>query len=112
MDDRDSASRNRVVIREEGDATHLDAGFSIRHPEIAYLFGDTVRALYVVGCLAVALFVMVQVHLSLPSLDVLLLPPLGVGFAALAYVELRLYRLLWPASRSRQVRELVEGRDR
>jgi len=68
------------------------------------------RWLFVVGCLAVDLFVTVQVHLSFPSTEGVLFPVLAVGFLLLAYSELRLYRILWPASRRRRIVEIVEGR--
>ncbi|HYY47049.1 MAG TPA: hypothetical protein VFA17_00010 [Thermoplasmata archaeon] len=103
---------SRMPIIYESDVSASDAGWSFRHPQVAYLFGDMIRGLYVVGCLAADLFVALQVHESLPDLEAILLPLLGVGFVGLAYLELRLYRALWPGSRRRRIVRIVEGRVR
>jgi len=98
---------SRVVITEESEP-RPDDGFAFRHPTLAYVFGDTVRGLYVVGCLAIDLFTPLQVHLSFPSLDLITLPLIGLGVIGLSYLELQLYRRLWPASRRRRIAEIVE----
>jgi len=103
---------DRVRITEGPPTGSSRATFSVRHPEVAYVFGDMVRGLYVVGCLAANLFVALQAHLSFPTADAILLPFLAAGFFALAYLELRLYRVLWPASRRRRIAQIVEGRTR
>ena len=103
---------DRVRITEGPPTGSSRATFSVRHPEVAYVFGDMVRGLYVVGCLAADLFVALQAHLSFPTADAILLPLLAAGFFSLAYLELRLYRILWPASRRQRITEIVEGRTR
>src|SRR2546430_14797739 len=79
---------------------------------VAYVFGDTARGLYVVGCLALDLFTPLQVHLSFPSLDLITLPSIGLGVIGISYLEVRLYRRLWPASRRREIAQIVERRGR
>ena len=100
---------SRVVITEESEP-RADDGFAFRHPTVAYVFGDTVRGLYAVGCLALDLFTPLQIHLSFPSLDLITLPLIGLGIIGLSYLEVRLYRRLWPASRRRRIAEIVERR--
>src|SRR5213080_805692 len=109
---RRGATVDRVRITERPSTGSSGSTFSIRHPEVAYVFGDMVRRLYVVGCLASDLFVALQVHLSFPSADTILLPLLAAVFLGLAYLELRLYRVLWPVSRRRRIAPIVEGRTR
>src|SRR5437762_6800382 len=82
---RRGATVDRVRITERPSTGSSGSTFSIRHPEVAYVFGDMVRGLYVVGCLASDLFVALQVHLSFPSADTILLPLLAAGFFGLAY---------------------------
>ena len=98
-----------VVITEEPERVPGDA-FSSRHPLLSYVFGDTVRAFYVIGCVMLDLFVLLQVQASAPSSLALVLPPLFAGLAFLSYLEFRVYRWLWPASRRRRIVEMVEGK--
>jgi hypothetical protein len=100
---------NRIVITEVPEVGTANERFESRHPLLAYVFGDMARGFYVVGCLALDLFLPLQGHASFPSLDPILLPSLGALVLALAYLELRLYRRLWPQSRRRTL-EVVEGR--
>jgi len=98
---------SRVVITEESEP-RPDDGFAFRHPTLAYVFGDTVRGLYIVGCLALDLFTPLQVHLLFPSQDLITLPLIGLSVIGLTYLEVGLYRRLWPASRRRKITEIVE----
>src|SRR5256712_14129581 len=97
---------SRVVITEESEP-RPDDGFAFRHPTVAYVFGDTARGLYVVGCLALDLFTPLQVHLSFPSLALITLPSIGLGVIGICYPEVRLYRRLWPASLRRKLVQFV-----
>ncbi len=86
---------NRVVISEQEEAPPLK-GFGRRHPVLSYVFGDTVKGLYVVACLALDLFLPAQIRLSFPGEDPVLLPSATVAVIVLVYGEIRLYRRLWP----------------
>lgn len=89
---------NRVIVSEREEAPPQDS-FSRHHPVLTYVFGDTVKGLYLVGCLALDLFLPAQVWLSYPGYDSILLPLATVTVVVLAYGELRLYRRLWPRRR-------------
>jgi hypothetical protein len=95
----------RIVITEEPDEPEEDRGVAARHPDLAYVFGDSIRAFYVVGCLALDLFTPLQVMDFLPGQPFWVVPPLVVGFGLLAYLEYRLYRRLWPPRAKRQIVE-------
>ena len=95
----------RVVITEEPDEPEDDQGLAGRHPELAYVFGDAIRALYVVGCLALDFFTPLQVLDLLPGQPLWAVPPLVVVFGLLAFLEYRLYRRLWPPRTKRQIVE-------
>jgi len=85
---------NRVLSSEQEEAP--PKGFGRRHPVLSYVFGDTVKGLYVVACLALDLFLPAQIRLSFPGQDPVLLPSATVVVIVLVYGELRLYRRLWP----------------
>ena len=85
---------NRVLISEQGEAP--PKGFGRRHPVLSYVFGDTVKGLYVVACLALDLFLPAQLRLSFPGQDLVLVPSATAAVIVLAYGEIRLYRGLWP----------------
>lgn len=93
-----------IVITREKDAPQSGQaqGFAARHPELAYVFGPTVRAFYVVGCLALDLFSPLQVLALLPDHELLAAPLLALAFAGVAFLQYRLYRYLWPARRGRE----------
>lgn len=101
-----SGSPRRIVITR--DETRPEEGrprdFAARHPDLAYVFGPTVRATYAVGCLALDLLGPLEVLQLVPGQEFLALPLLILGFAGLAYLEYRAYRLLWPSPR----REVVD----
>ena len=86
---------NRVLISEQEEAPPLK-GFGRRHPVLSYVFGDTVKGLYVVACLALDLFLPAQLRLSFPGQDLVLIPSAAAAVIVLAYGEIRLYRGLWP----------------
>ena len=85
---------NRVLISEQEEAP--PKGFGRRHPVLSYVFGDTVKGLYVVACLALDLFLPAQIHLSFPGQDMVLVPSATAAVLVLVYGEIRLYRRLWP----------------
>lgn len=95
----------QVVITEERDKAEEPRGIAKRHPELAYVFGDAIRACYIVGCLALDLFTPLQILDSLPGLPVWAVPLLVAVFGLLAFLEYRLYRRLWPPRTDRQVLE-------
>jgi hypothetical protein len=101
-------TRPIMITDESSNKTQTDV--SARHPLLAYVFGDMVRAFFIVGCLVVDLFAPLQVHESLPALDLWLLPPLFAGLAVLSYAEYRAYRWLWPGPGRREIVDLVERR--
>lgn len=101
-------TRPIMITDESSSKTQTDV--SARHPLLAYVFGDMVRAFFIVGCLVVDLFAPLQVHESLPGLDLWLLPPLFAGLAVLSYAEYRAYRWLWPGPGRREIVDLVERR--
>ena len=86
---------NRVIISEQEEAP-LPKGFGRRHPVLSYVFGDTVKGLYVVACLALDLFLPAQIRLSFPGQDLVLIPSAAAAVIVLVYGEIRLYRRLWP----------------
>ncbi len=86
---------NRVLISEQGEVPPL-TGFGRRHPVLSYVFGDTVKGLYVVACLALDLFLPAQIRLSFPGQDLVLIPSAAAAVIVLVYGEIRLYRRLWP----------------
>jgi hypothetical protein len=96
---------SRVVITEEPDEVEEDRGVAGRHPDLAYVFGDMIKAFYVVGCLALDLLTPLQVLDWLPGHPLWAVPPLFLLFASLAYVEYRLYRRLWPPRTKRKIVE-------
>lgn len=98
-----------IVITDES-STKTRTDLSARHPLLAYVFGDMVRAFFIVGCLVVDLFAPLQIHESFPGLDLSLLPPLFAGLAVLSYAEYRAYRWLWPGPGRREIVDLVEPR--
>lgn len=93
----------RVIITEEPDEVKEDSGFAGRHPDLAYVFGDTVRAFYVLGCLALDLLTPLQVLELLPGPPLWAVPLLVASFGFLAYWEYRLYRRLWPPGSKRRL---------
>jgi len=95
----------RVVITEEPEEVEEDRGFAGRHPDLAYVFGDAVKASYVVGCLALDLLTPLQILDLLPEQAPWAAPVLVVLFLFLAYLEYRLYRRLWPPRVSRKIVE-------
>ncbi len=92
-----------VVITEEPEATEEPSGFASRHPDLVYVFGDAVKASYVVGCLALDVFTPLQILDLLPGQALWAVPPLVLGFGALAFLEYRLYRRLWPPRTKRAI---------
>jgi len=99
---------NRILISEQEEDAR-QKGFSGRHPVLSYVFGDMVKALYVVACLALDLFLPAQLRLSFPGQDVLVIPPAIAAVIALAYGEIRLYRRLWPL-RHRKTIAVIEDK--
>ncbi len=97
----------RVVITQELDKPEAKEGLASRHPELAYVFGDTIRGFYVVGCLILDLFTPLQVVELLPGQRLWVVPSLIPLFAVLAFLEYRLYRRFWPPRLGRAV---VDGR--
>jgi hypothetical protein len=96
----------RVVITEEpeeSDEPEDDQGLAGRHPELAYVFGDAIRAFYIVGCLALDLFTPLQIFGLLSGQPTWAIPPLVFVFGFVAFLEYRLYRRLWPPRTKRQV---------
>jgi hypothetical protein len=76
--------------------TVLTRNFAVRHPDLAYVFGPTVRAFFVVGCLALDLLAPLQILALMPGHELAVAPLLSAAFLGLAYVEYRLYRRIWP----------------
>src|SRR5438046_10668603 len=97
---------NRVLISEQGEVPPL-TGFGRRHPVLSYVFGDTVKGLYVVACLALDLFLPAQIRLSFPGQDLVLIPSAAAAVTILVYGEVRLYRRPWPP-RQRKPLDLIE----
>ena len=95
----------RVVVTREPEEAQERRGLASRHPDLAYVFGDTIKAFYVVGCLALDLLTPLQAFDLLPGEPLWAVPPLAVLFAFLAYLEYRLYRRLWPPHTKRQIVE-------
>ncbi len=104
-------SPRQILITREPEVPPDEGGpsFATRHPELAYVFGPTIRAFYVVGCLALDLLAPLQVVELLPGQELLSVPILVAAFAGLAYVEYQAYRRLWPAPRSRREVVAVAG---
>jgi hypothetical protein len=100
---------NRVLISEQEGAP-LSKGFGKRHPVLSYVFGDTVKGLYVVVCLALDLFLPAQLRLSFPGQDLVVIPSTTAAVLVLAYGEIRLYRRLWPP-RHRKTIDVIEKRE-
>src|SRR5437870_12953646 len=98
--------KNQVLISEHEEAAP-PRGFSGRHPVLAYVFGDMVKGLYVVGCLALDLFLPAQLRLSFPGQDLVLVPSATAAVIVLVSGEIRLYRRLWPP-RHRKTLDVVE----
>jgi len=86
---------NRVLISEQGEAPPL-TGFGRRHPVLSYVFGDTVKGLYVVACLALDLFLPAQIRLSFPGQDLVLIPSAAAAVIGLVYAEILFLRRLRP----------------
>ena len=101
--------KNQVLISEH-EETAPPGGFRGRHPVLYYVFGDMVKGLYVVACLALDLFLPAQLRLSFPGQDVLVIPPATAAVIVLAYGEIRLYRRLWPP-RHRKTIAVIEERE-
>ena len=97
---------DRVVISEQ-EETPPPKGLGSRHPVLAYVFGDMVKGLYVVGCLALDLFLPAQLRLSFPGQDLVLVPSATAAVIVLVSGEIRLYRRLWPP-RHRKTLDVVE----
>src|SRR5438309_10086619 len=98
---------DRVVISEQ-EETPPPKGLGSRHPVLSYVFGDTVKGLYVVACLALDLFLPAQLRLSFPGQDLVLIPSAAAAVIVLAYGEIRLYRGLWPP-RHRKTIDVTEA---
>jgi len=98
---------DRVVISEQEEKTPPPKGLGSRHPVLAYVFGDMVKGLYVVGCLALDLFLPAQLRLSFPGQDLVLVPSATAAVIVLVSGEIRLYRRLWPP-RHRKTLDVVE----
>ena len=62
-----------------------------------------VRGLYVVGCLTLDVFGALQVRMSFPGQDAIVLTALAPAVILLTYVEIRLYRRIWPRPRKRWI---------
>ncbi len=92
-----------VITEEREDDEEERRGIAERHPDLAYVFGDAIKATYIVGCLALDLFTPLQVLDLLPGQPLWSVPPLVVGFGALAFLEYRLYRRIWPPRTKRQI---------
>src|SRR5713226_9239987 len=106
---RRGRAMNRVLISEQEEASR-QRGFRGRHPVLSYVFGDTVKGLYVVACLALDLFLPAQLRLSFPGRDVVVLPSVSAAVIVLVFGEIRLYRRLWPP-RGRRTIGMVEERE-
>ena len=76
-----------------------------------YLFEDMVKGFYVVGCLALDLFAPIQLRMSFPGPDAIILPPAIIGVIVLSYAEYRTYRRIWPQRKARKAVALVDRRD-
>ena len=100
---------NRVLISEQGEAPPL-TGFGRRHPVLSYVFGDTVKGLYVVACLALDLFLPAQLRLSFRGQDLVVIPSATAAAIVLVYGEVRLYRRLWPR-RHRKTIDVIDERE-
>ena len=100
---------NRVVISEQEDAPQ-PKGFGGRHAGLSYVFGDMVKGFFVVGSLALDLFLPAQLRLSFPGQDLVVIPSAGVAVIVLLYAEIRLYRRLFPR-RHRKTMRVIEGGD-
>jgi len=99
---------NRIVISEQQEAPSAK-GFGGRHPVLFYVFGDMVKGFYVVGSLALDLFLPAQLRLSFPGQDLAVISFAGATVIVLLYGELRLYRRLWPRRHRKTVRVIEDG---
>lgn len=105
-------SRKVLITRDvEGPVDKARPGVAARHPEMAYVFGPTIRGLYVVGCMAIDLFGPLQILQLMPDQALVAFPLSILAFAGLAYLEYRAYRRLWPPPHRREVVD-VAGRPR
>jgi len=103
---------SRVRISEEESLEAPPASdFQRRHPVLMYLLEDMVKGFYVVGCLALNLFAPIQLRMSFPGQDAIILPPAIIGVIVLSYVEYRTYRRIWPQGKARKAVALVDRRD-
>ncbi len=102
------AARTPVLITEEDAGEEGKEGRS--QGAARYIFGDMMRGLYVVGCLALALFAGLQIRLLIPDLEAVVLPPEVAAFGTLGLLELRLYRRLWPPRKGRRIVAAVDRR--
>ena len=98
---------DRVVISEQEEGPPA-TGFERRHPVLSYLFGDMVKGLYVVGCLALDLFLPAQLRLSFPGQDLTVIPSAGAAVILLLYAEIRLYGRLWPRRQRKIVKAILD----
>ncbi len=95
--------KNVLITRDvEGPDDEDGWGFAARHPDLAYVFGPTVRGLFVVGCLALDLLGPLQVLQLIADQELAALPLLVLAVAGLAYLEYRTYRRLWQHPRRRE----------
>ena len=99
-----------LITEETGEACEEKARLTLRHPSLTYIFGDLVRGLYLVGCLALNLMAPWQVRLVVPGPDLVVVPLLVAGVAGLAVLEYRLYRRLWSPRRGKRIAAAVEDR--
>ena len=97
-----------ILITEETEAVAQEQSrLAARHPTMAYVVGDTIRSLYLIGCLALDLMIPLQVWLVVSRNDLIVVPLLVAGVAGLVVLEYRLYRRLWPPRRGRRIAAVI-----
>jgi hypothetical protein len=89
----------RTVLETSQEGPH-DGSFRGRHPVLVYVFGDTAKAFYIVGCLALNLFLPIQLRVTFAGQEAVVIP-IAIGMVlGLSYGELRFYRRIWPRKRA------------
>ena len=97
----------RTTEQRPGDGrTH--SAFRRRHPIFVYVFEDTAKGFYIVGCLALDLFLPIQLQLMFAGQEAVTLMIAVAMILGLAYGELRFYRRIWPPKRSVAESRMVE----
>jgi hypothetical protein len=76
------------------------SGLRRRHPLFVYVFEDTAKAFYIVGCLALDLFLPIQLRLTFAGQEAVVLPVAIAVILGLSYAELCFYRRIWPRKRT------------